>query len=253
MKVRKGGILLTSYPYVSVLYSEYRHVLCDYCTAQCSGTVHCTECNSVVYCSKMCMSQDVLHGLECELLVKSGYQPSTPTAWLLLRAWLRSEYEEEGGGEEVPGQDKKRTFSDFISHHADLRKDKKKMNQIAEHYRDLEHILLDEMPTFDEFLELYGKVVINNFELRQTGSGESYGMAVYLAPSIVDHSCVPNAWVEIVGKKLIMRSTVDIDKVEMKKVFFSYINTEAELDERQNYLKKYFFFSCDCQKCKNYL
>ena len=49
------------------------------------------------------MEQDVLHGLECVLLVKSGYQPSTPTAWLLLRAWLRSEYEEEEGGEEVKG------------------------------------------------------------------------------------------------------------------------------------------------------
>ena len=59
-------------------------------------------------------------------------------------------------------------------------------------------------------------------------------MAVYLAPSIVDHSCQPNACVVIVGKRLVMRSSIDMERVEMDKVFFSYINTEAELVMRQN-------------------
>ena len=201
------------------------------------------------------MLQDVLHGLECGLLAGSGAQPGTDTAWLLMRVWLRFRHEVEGEGEphgeEVPGQKHKRTFADFFSHERDLRKDEKKMGHIARHYRDLEDILVDQMPTFDEFVELYGKVVINNFELRQSGSGESYGMALYLAPSIVDHSCQPNAWVEIVGKRLVMRSSMDMERVEMDKVFFSYINTEAEFVVRQNYLRKYFFFTCACQKCKD--
>ena len=203
------------------------------------------------------MLQDELHSLECELLVGSGREPSTDTAWLLMRIWLRysQELEGEGGpvGEEVPGWKHQRTFTDFLSHENDLRKDQKKMSHISEHYKDLEEILADKMPTFDEFVELYGKVVINNFELRQKSTGDSYGMALYLAPSIVDHSCVPNAWIEIVGKRLVMRSSVDVEKVEMDKVFFSYINTEAEFEVRQKYLKKYFFFTCGCQKCKDEL
>jgi hypothetical protein len=42
-----------------------------------------------------------------------------------------------------------------------------------------------------------------------------------------------------------------MERVEMDKVFFSYINTEAEFVVRQNYLRKYFFFTCACQKCKD--
>ena len=190
------------------------------------------------------MLQDELHASECELLLTSGSEPSTSTSWLLLRVWLKysKELEEKSelNGEAVPGFRCKRTFGDFVSHEKDIRRDKKKMKYILDHYRDLESILLEDMPSFDEFVELYGKVIINNFELRQSSSGESYGMGVYLAPSIVDHSCAPNAWVEISGKRLTIKSHVDADDFSMEKVFFSYINTEARLEVRQEYLKKNF-------------
>ena len=254
MKVKKGGVILQSDPYAFILYPEYKNILCNLCLKEIQA---CKEqicaCRSCVYCCKNCMLQDEMHASECELLITSGSKPSTSTSWLLLRVWLKysRELEEnsESSGELVPGFRLKRTFGDFLSHEKDIRRDKKKMQHILDHYRDLESILLEEMPSFDEFVELYGKVVINNFELRQSSSGESYGMGVYLAPSIVDHSCVPNAWVEISGKRLTMKSLVEVDNFSMDQVFFSYINTEARFEVRQEYLKKYFFFTCKCLKC----
>ena len=98
------------------------------------------------------MLQDVLHGLECGLLAESGVQPSTVTAWLLMRVWLRynHEMEVEGGpsGEAVPGWNKMRTFGDFLSHESDIRQNKVIMNHISTHYKDLQDILLDMMPDF---------------------------------------------------------------------------------------------------------
>ena len=107
------------------------------------------------------------------------------------------------------------------------------------------------MPDFSSFVKLYGKVVINNFELvTLTSEGESLGIGVYLAPSIVDHSCKPNAWVEFDGRRLVMRSYVDIDKLDMSKVFISYIDSEEENTAvRQDYLLRHYFFCCQCERC----
>ena len=202
------------------------------------------------------MMQDVLHGLECGLLAESGAEPGTVTAWLLMRVWLRysHEVEVEGGpsGEVVPGCNKKRTFEDFLCHDSDIRQNKVTMSHISKHYKDLQDILVDMMPGFAEFVQLYGRMVINNFELiTLTSGGESLGIGVYLAPSIVDHSCQPDAWVEFSGRKLIMRSYIDREKVDMSKVFISYIDSEEEdATVRKDYLKRHYFFEWGCLRCK---
>ena len=152
----------------------------------------------------------------------------------------------------MPGWAKKRTFGDFLSHESDIRQNKAIMSHISTHYKDLQDILLDLMPDFTEFVQLYGRMVINNFELiTLTSGGESLGIAVYLAPSIVDHNCQPNAWVEFSGRKLIMRSYIDREKVDMSKVYISYIDSEEEdAKVRQDYLKRHYFFLCGCLRCK---
>ena len=73
-------------------------------------------------------------------------------------------------------------------------------------------------------------------------------MGVFLAPSIVDHSCQPNAEVEFKGNRLVMRSLVDRKEKNIDNVYFSYISEEDSVKRRQ-YLQKYFFFDCQCQKC----
>ena len=202
------------------------------------------------------MLQDTLHGLECGLLADSGVQPSTATAWLLMRLWLRTchelEVEGELQGEAVPGWGRKRIFSDFLSHESEIRQNKVMMSHIATHYKDLQDILLDKMPDFSDFVQLYGRMVINNFELiTLLSDGESLGIGVYLAPSVVDHSCKPDAWVEFDGRRLIMRSYTDREKVDMSKVCISYIDSEEEDTKvRQEYLKRHYFFTCGCLRCK---
>lgn len=255
MRVRKEGTLLSSQPYCSVLYSQYREVVCNYCYTQptLKSRHLCQDCEVVTYCSRACAEQDQdCHGLECDLLALA--QPSTTTAWLVMKAWLRFNSELGGEvGEEVPGLSRRRTFLDLLTHEEDIRKSKKMMNNIQEHYRDLEQVLpSDLMPDHTEFVRLYGRVVINNFELITSSSGgESLGIALYLAPSVVDHSCEPNAWVEIRGRKLVMRSLVDRERLDMGQVFISYVDSEEpSTTVRRDYLSRHYFFTCQCNRCK---
>ena len=261
MWLKKGGTIFDSRPYAAVVYPQYREAVCHHCcSAPPSPGLDCGECQAAAYCSRRCLqAAAATHALECALLEGAG-EPAHPTATLLLRVWLRWSAERRGDwgpfhegeeGELVPGRTVPRRFSDFMAHEEDIRRSSRMMRHITKHYEALEAVLLDDMPNFQEFVQIYGMVVINDFELTQSSGeleGHSLGMAVYLAPSIVDHSCRPNADVEFLGSRLVMRSLVDRREKDVSNVFFSYID-EQEDQKRREYLKKFFFFDCQCDKC----
>ena len=68
----------------------------------------------------------------------------------------------------MPGKVETRKFSHFLDHEEDIRRCSKMMQHITQHYTNLQQILLDDMPEFQDFVRFYGKVVINDFELCQS-------------------------------------------------------------------------------------
>uniref|UniRef100_A0A804RAC8 SET domain-containing protein n=2 Tax=Zea mays TaxID=4577 RepID=A0A804RAC8_MAIZE len=66
------------------------------------------------------------------------------------------------------------------------------------------------------------------------------------APSIINHSCVPNAVLIFDGRTAYVRALQPINKDE--EVSISYIETAAVTKKRNNDLKQY-FFTCTCPRC----
>ena len=62
-------------------------------------------------------------------------------------------------------------------------------------------------------------------------SGENearLGWALYLGPSILDHSCSPTAEVEWRGNRLVVRSRLNLTEIpDLRTVFISYIDITA--------------------------
>ena len=56
-----------------------------------------------------------------------------------------------------------------------------------------------ELPSKPELLEIFGKVVINSFNI-MNNEYQSVGIGLYLGPSVFDHSCSPNATIIFNGK-----------------------------------------------------
>ena len=52
-----------------------------------------------------------------------------------------------------------------------------------------------EGPDPDLFIECYGRMAVNSFNILDPETGEGVGTGLYLGPSIMDHSCRPNACV----------------------------------------------------------
>ena len=90
----------------------------------------------------------------------------------------------EGGrhrdeGDEVPGRRERRRFEHLLSHKTDFLKNKQKTEDIKLLYEETEEFLRDEMPSFDTFIEILGRLYINGFEICDSEM-QTYGWGVYL-------------------------------------------------------------------------
>ena len=60
-------------------------------------------------------------------------------------------------------------------------------------------------------------MAINSFHILDEHQ-EAMGFALYLGPSVMDHSCAPNAAVSFEGIDIVVRSLVDREKLDFSQV-----------------------------------
>lgn len=91
---------------------------------------------------------------------------------------------------------------------------------------------------------------MNGFNILD-GEMNSVGTGIYLAVSITDHSCTPNAVATFEGTTLFIRMLEDIPELDWSKIFISYIDLMNTPEDRRNELKMNYYFLCMCTKCTN--
>ena len=95
-----------------------------------------------------------------------------------------------------------------------------------------EYLANHQLPNFSEFLGIYGRLCINGFNLLDEEMN-SIGTAIYLATSIIDHSCRPNAVAIFNGPEISIRLIQDLPEMDWKNVKISYIDTMNLRDVRK--------------------
>ena len=86
---------------------------------------------------------------------------------------------------------KKRYFHDLMSHKNEMILDPMRMKDFEFTYNLLQVWLKDKLPPKTDVLDTYGKLIINQFGISNEAI-EFVGVGLYLAPSVLDHSCAPN-------------------------------------------------------------
>ena len=86
-----------------------------------------------------------------------------------------------GPGDDVPTQPNNRRFSHLLSHSENFLKEEERKQDILLVYNEVEEFLCSDIPTFNEFVEILGRLYINGFEIC-TENMETYGWGVYLGP-----------------------------------------------------------------------
>jgi hypothetical protein len=109
------------------------------------------------------------------------------------------------------------------------------------------------MHSLQEYLSIYGRLLVNSFALRVDNKGEeeSVGTALYRANSIFDHSCRPSATTVFTGGRLQIKATVASDSLDLGQYFISYMDEAESRPQRQAKLKRTWYFECQCPACSD--
>ena len=163
------------------------------------------------------------------------------TARLLLKL-------EEGGldqSEPLPFSLGERSFESLLSHAEKIDDEDLCARQV---FDSLTKLMSSATGSWSHFKQIYGKLIINSFEISDEDD-DRLGWALYLAPSILDHSCVPSAEVTFRGKNIVVKSKVNMIDINLRKIFISYIDVGEDTEVRRRKLRKHYHFDCVCDRC----
>jgi len=246
--ISRGREILQCLPFAHVVALESREIVCDGCMRSASEKQFqkCSGCKAVYYCTVDCQRKAWIsyHRSECKCLRKVSPKIPTDTVRLMARIIFKLK---EGGLKTFATlpDGTKRYFEDLMTHRSEIVKDSKRIEAFMSFFAVLEEYVPD-LPPKTEVLDIFGRVVTNTFNI-MNDDYQSTGVGLYLAASVVDHSCCPNANVIFRGNQLFLRSIDNI--ASFSDVRISYTNLLDLTDVRRTSLRQQYYFDCDCKKC----
>ncbi|XP_076289128.1 SET and MYND domain containing, class 3 isoform X2 [Lasioglossum baleicum] len=247
--IDKGTTILTAKPFAYVLRSSYRKDRCDHCL-QSGKLSKCSACQYVYYCNRSCQQGAwSIHKTECAKLKKVSPKIVPDLTRLMTRIIIKLN---RGGGEETGyyTDTSFRKFKDLMSHYSDIKKDEKRMEHFMCVQRILNELFENEpMPSNVELIGIYGRICINSFNILNLDMN-SIGVGIYLGPSIIDHSCTPNAVATFEGSTLLIRTIQDLPCLDWSQIRISYIDVLKLTKDRRAELQSSYYFWCNCKRCE---
>ncbi|GAV08713.1 hypothetical protein RvY_18369-2 [Ramazzottius varieornatus] len=180
----------------------------------------CAQCKFAHYCSQQCQKEDWTdrHQPECKILSKlarSSDQLSLDVLLILLKIIIRLKKEQIGDEIGACSPPSARTFNQLMSHEDEL-KGSPGVVMLYKAWKPYIAVLDKEGTVCQDlasFVGLYGRFHTNGFSIADYFAG-NIGKGLYLAPSIIDHSCDPNAVQFFVGKTMVVKAIRDIPSLE---------------------------------------
>ncbi|KAI1412606.1 SET domain-containing protein [Hypoxylon sp. FL1857] len=214
----------------------------------------CTGCRTAHYCSTACQKADwsLVHGkgecktfkrvrsiIESEPLVNTGTPDSLPTPIrALIQVLLRPEMREaaaemEGHLEMTRTRASGGTEQDMVF-----------QARGALHYMGREEC----QDSIMEVIEILCQIQVNSFNRIDADTGQS-GVYINTVLAMLNHSCLPNAFVRFVRRKAILHAYREIKPGE--EIEISYIDIFLPRSRRREALKTRYNFDCVCPRCKD--
>ena len=255
---KRGQEVLRCEPFAHILNKQNIQEYCDYCLAfNCDGKYkQCSRCRIVQYCGRSCqkMAWKEYHRQECMYLRQNSWTNiSEDYVRLIFRLMIKLSKGDGIVQSKLPNGSF-RGFEDLMSHKARIENDKLRMKEFQQLFEDLHTFFKDAscqnmMPSRSKVLEIYGKTVINSLTIYNVLQ-DQIGSGVFLAASVFDHSCVPNATWHCIGTTLVVRALEDISVFDDVKI--SYVPRLYErTSERQELLNSMYYFLCNCSLCQD--
>ncbi|KAL0850513.1 hypothetical protein ABMA28_012302 [Loxostege sticticalis] len=247
--IKAGDLLLNEQPFVFVLSSKEKGSRCDNCLEK-GKVLKCSGCQFVHYCGRSCQKDAWPdHKWECANLKRVAPKVIPDAARMLAKIINKLSRGDGHSYRAFYTGNSFRMWKDLMSHYSDLKTDKKRMDHFSSLCMVLFEFLKDlSLPNTVELMGMYGRMVINSFTILDIDMN-SIGTGIYLAASILDHSCNPNAVATFDGKTISIRATKDLTCLDWSQIRISYIDLMKTPYERQTELLENYYFLCQCDRC----
>lgn len=215
----------------------------------------CSRCKFLYYCDVNCQKNDwkKVHRFECKL-----YQEDTKREQkvllkgnfvrLIVRLYLMLDHNPTLAQlKHQTYNGVQRCFNDLIDHSDDLYSSVRRVNFFESVIQKLLTIGLN--IDHNLLFSLYGKITINSFAILNI-SLNKMGTGIYIAASLLDHSCRPNCDAIFDGTSLEIRAMESFDLAKTAPTI-TYIDLKLNKENRQAKLKEQYFFDCNCSRCSD--
>jgi len=215
----------------------------------------CSQCKLAHYCSNECQANDwrYAHSEECKYYQQDS-ESSAPifqrdTRYrILLRAHIVAKKNPKKAEESVKTFYGPRNYWSLLNHCDKIFADSNATSRHAFHAA-LNFEKLGVPTNKDLFCDHFGKVQVNSFAIF-AGLGVRIGSGIYIAASVFDHSCYPNATYVFDGVKMQVRAVKEFD-TDKEPPVISYLNWKLSREKRLARLREQYFFDCECYRCAN--
>ncbi|CAG4926951.1 unnamed protein product [Colias eurytheme] len=247
--VKAGDLILSEEPFAYILSSKENGNRCDNCLQNCR-VLKCSGCQFVYYCGKSCQRDAWSdHKWECANFKRVAPKIVPDGARMLAKIINRLKRGDGNSYKAFYTPTSFRMWKDLMSHYSDLKKDKKRMDHFTTLCVVLYEFLKDiSLPNTVDLMGLYGRMVINSFTILNVDMN-SIGTGIYIAASIIDHSCNPNAVATFDGKTIHITAIKDMPCLDWKQIRISYIDLMKTPFDRQTELLENYYFACECDRC----
>lgn len=213
----------------------------------------CSQCHAMYYCSSRCQAKDWrnVHSLECNYYAldsQSEYPVLVKKTWhrFVLRVLLIVTKHPAKATEEIDTFHGPRSFLSLLNHNEEMLSTSTEKSRLAFQMAcDFEKLGVPITKKF--FCDIFGKLIINSFSIFGN-NGIRLGSGVYIASSVFNHSCYPNATYVFDGLKMQVRAVKEFDS-EKEPPRISYLDWKLPKKERQSRLLEQYYFLCDCYRC----
>lgn len=189
------------------------------------------------------------HKSECANLRRVAPRRPGEPARLMARIVLRWKRElEDPSSETLLGT--KRRLKDCMSHKEEIKMDRVRGRAFVEMLNLLKQYLsapqLERITDVDIF-ELFGVMCVNSIHI--SNDDGSLGCALYLAPSLIDHSCCPNMTATFKGQKIVLKVLRPFEPKSVSDLSLAYIPVCTSKERRRKTLRSDYYFTCECAMC----
>jgi SET and MYND domain-containing protein len=236
--ISPGVEVMRAEPFVHVISDDVRGQLCDHCLKESETLLRCGHCKFVRYCSKDCQRGDWrCHGGECKGIARAVPHSPTPLMRMVARALQRTREMQATHKQEM----------DLFCSNVE-----KLSQEVKEELATLMfgvRLLLEEPDshTMEKAYSILCKALCNTFTIHRADL-DAIGAGLYLGPSLLNHSCLPNCVAVFNGPTLMIRAIRPIPAGEQ--LLISYLDLLDGLEQRRRTLRRTYSFQCECERCQ---